>query len=279
MGKRFLSTIAIWLLVICLLYYIGPEAGIWIIAIWALATQYELYQLLEKIGLKPFRRLGVLIGGIICFAPYYTHKYSQAEQQIDLELGILAVAVVLVCLRILKEREGPARLNALSSTLFGIMYVPFMLHFLVRIFELSSNPSQGLLLTVWVIAIAKFSDVGALLTGLAIGKNPLSPTVSPNKTWEGAIGGVACSILVGVLFAWFFKDQFPKEITLSLAALIAFPIAIVAIISDLIESIIKRSADVKDSGRAIPGIGGAFDLSDSIILSAPVAYLILSFII
>jgi phosphatidate cytidylyltransferase len=279
MGKRFLSTIAIWLLVICLLYYIGPEAGIWIIAIWALATQYELYHLLEKIGLKPFRRLGILIGGIISFAPYYTHKYSQTEQQIDLELGILAVAVVLVCLRVLKEREGSARLNALSSTLFGIMYVPFMLHFLVRIFELSSNPSQGLLLTVWVIAIAKFSDVGALLTGLAIGKHPLSPTVSPNKTWEGAIGGVAFSILVGVLFAWFFKDKFPEEITLSLAALIAFPIAIVAIISDLIESIIKRSADVKDSGRAIPGIGGAFDLSDSIILSAPVGYLILSFVI
>jgi phosphatidate cytidylyltransferase len=90
---------------------------------------------------------------------------------------------------------------------------------------------------------------------------------------------VAFSVLISVLYTWFFQDQFPQEITLSLAAFIAIPVAIVAIISDLIESIIKRSADVKDSGRAIPGIGGAFDLSDSIILSAPVGYLILSFIL
>lgn len=279
MGKRILSTIGLWAVVICLLVFIGPEAGVFIIGLWALTTQYELYQLLDKMGLKPFNRLGLLLGGLLIFVPFYIHKYSLIGQSIDLEIGILAAAVVLVSLRILKDREGLGRLNTLTSTLFGILYIPFMLHFLIRIFELPGNETQGILLAIWIIATAKFSDVGALLTGLAIGKTPLSPSVSPNKTWEGAVGGVVFSILISLLFVWFFRDKLPQEITLLLAGLIAIPVAIVAIISDLIESIIKRSADVKHSGKAIPGIGGAFDLSDSIILSAPVGYLILSFII
>jgi phosphatidate cytidylyltransferase len=148
-----------------------------------------------------------------------------------------------------------------------------MLHFLVRIFLLDApHPNTGLVLGIWLIAVAKFCDVGALLTGLAFGRHKMSPVISPKKTWEGAIGGVLISAGVGAVLAWFCRDYLPVALTPALAALIALPIAALAIVSDLIESIIKRRADTKDAGAAIPGIGGFFDLSDSLILTAPVGY-------
>jgi phosphatidate cytidylyltransferase len=115
--------------------------------------------------------------------------------------------------------------------------------------------------------------MGALLTGLAIGKHKMSPLISPKKTWEGAVGGVITSMAVGALFAWWARDLLPPHMTPLVAAAMALPIAILAIIGDLVESIIKRRADIKDSARIIPAMGGFFDMSDSLILTAPIGYL------
>src|SRR5690606_18073451 len=106
----------------------------------------------------------------------------------------------------------------------------------------------------------------------AIGKHKFSPVLSPKKTWEGVIGGIIISIGVGVGFVALFGDYLPSAFTMAKAAIIAGPIAIAGIASDLLESALKREAGVKDSGAIIPGIGGAFDLSDSLILSAPLGY-------
>jgi len=124
------------------------------------------------------------------------------------------------------------------------------------------------------VAVAKFCDVGALLTGLAIGRHHMAPQISPKKTWEGAVGGVLVSMGVGALLAWWWAPHLPGHMTPLVAAVIASPIAMVAIVSDLIESIIKRRATIKDSGGLIPGIGGIFDVSDSLILTAPLGYLL-----
>ena len=132
----------------------------------------------------------------------------------------------------------------------------------------------GLVLGIWLIAVSKFCDVGALLSGLAFGKHKMSPNISPKKTWEGAIGGVLISAGVGAAIAYFCREWTPERFTPALAAAIAIPIASLAIVSDLVESIIKRRADTKDAGQTIPGIGGVFDLSDSLILTAPVGYAI-----
>jgi phosphatidate cytidylyltransferase len=157
-----------------------------------------------------------------------------------------------------------------------LVYVGLLLQYLVRI--LTPLPADTisadgrLLLCLWLIAVAKFCDVGALLTGLAIGKHKMAPVISPKKTWEGAIGGVLTSMGVGALGAWLARTQFPAGFTPLRGALIAAPVAAVGIVSDLVESVIKRRAASKDSGNVIPGIGGMFDLSDSLLLTAPVAY-------
>ena len=125
--------------------------------------------------------------------------------------------------------------------------------------------------------VAKFSDVGGLLIGSWLGKNKMAPQISPAKTWEGFAGGVATSSVLGFALVLLLRDYFPQNFHPWVAALCAIPIAALAAFSDLIESVIKRQAEVKDSGKSIPGIGGAFDLVDSMLLSAPVAFIILSF--
>jgi phosphatidate cytidylyltransferase len=160
----------------------------------------------------------------------------------------------------------------------GVLYIPFLLQFLVGILMRDTDNGDNLTLCLWVVAVSKFCDVGALLTGLAIGRHKMAPSISPKKTWEGAVGGVLISSGVGAAIAYFAPDRFPVEMTPLIAALIAAPLAIVTIISDLIESAVKRRADTKDTGALIPGIGGAFDLTDSLILTAPVAYFIFLFL-
>ncbi len=144
-----------------------------------------------------------------------------------------------------------------------------MLQFLVGILTFDGNSNDNLALCLWVVAVSKFCDVGALLTGMAIGRHKLAPEISPKKTWEGAIGGVFVSAGVGAAIAFFASAHLPEELTPLIAAGIGAILAIVTIVSDLIESVIKRRAGAKDSGNLIPGIGGALDLCDSLILTAP----------
>jgi len=178
--------------------------------------------------------------------------------------------------RILGERDPQHRVEALAATLFGLVYVAYMLQYLVRIVTPLPGdaiaPTGRLLLFVWLVAVAKFCDVGALLTGLAIGRHRMSPQISPKKTWEGAVGGVVASMLVGAWVAWLARGYLPAHMTPLCAALMAVPIGMAGIVSDLIESVIKRRATIKDSGGLIPGIGGVFDVSDSLILTAPLGY-------
>jgi phosphatidate cytidylyltransferase len=128
-------------------------------------------------------------------------------------------------------------------------------------------------LCLWLIATSKFCDMGALLTGLAIGKHKMSPLISPKKTWEGAVGGVIASMAIGALLAWWARDLLPAHMTPLAAAAMALPIAVLAIVGDLVESVVKRRADIKDSATIIPAMGGFFDMSDSLILTAPIGYL------
>ncbi len=154
-----------------------------------------------------------------------------------------------------------------------------MLQFLVRILLINGpHAHTGLAFALWLIAVSKFCDVGALLSGMAFGKHKMAPVISPKKTWEGAIGGLLTSAALGAGIVYFCHayNYFPATFTPLLAAAVAVPIAGFGIVSDLVESVIKRRANTKDSGAAIPGIGGMFDLSDSLILTAPVGFLVFS---
>jgi phosphatidate cytidylyltransferase len=267
-GKRIFSTLLLWTLVVLCVRYLGTQGGVWLATVIAVLTLREFYVMVARMGLDPFDRFGMVIAAVMMLAPYYLKDIVGPAE-------LLALAVIVFSVRILGEREPHNRVETLAWSLFGVIYVPFMLQFLVSILILNQpHERSGLVLGIWLIAVSKFCDVGALLTGLAFGKHKMSPNISPKKTWEGAIGGVVISAGVGAAIAWGCREWTPPAFTPWLAAAIAVPIATLAIVSDLVESIIKRRADTKDAGQTIPGIGGVFDLSDSLILTAPVGYAI-----
>jgi CDP-diglyceride synthetase len=104
--------------------------------------------------------------------------------------------------------------------------VPFMLQFLVRILLINGpHAATGLALALWLIAVSKFCDVGALLSGMTFGKHKMAPVISPKKTWEGAIGGLLTSAALGAGIVYSFSQYFPTDLTPLLAAAIALPIA------------------------------------------------------
>jgi phosphatidate cytidylyltransferase len=278
MAKRIVSTVILWVISLGALWIFRTPGAVALIALFAVLALREFYRLQAAAGRAPFAWLGMFFGGLITAAPWAEERFGWPAHP------LLAMAVVIFAIRILGERPADKRVEALASTLFGLVYVALMLQYLVRIITPlgDGDPfSAGgrLLLCLWLVAVAKFCDTGALLTGLLFGRHPMAPQISPKKTWEGAVGGIATSMLVGALGAWLGgshgRGNWPADLTPLRAALIALPIAAVAIVSDLVESVIKRQADIKDSGHAVPGIGGVFDVVDSLLLAAPVGYFLL----
>lgn len=276
MRDRALSTIGLWVIVGFIIFVFGKydvaQLGGFLLALGlGLAAQYELYRILERTGATPRIGAGLFAGGVLMTAVFL------GLIEITPLANYLALAWVAVLLsllaRPLENREWVLRF----STVFGVLYVPFLLCFLVDFAKWKTQDSKfGLWLALWAVATTKFTDVGGLLIGTPFGRHKIAPNVSPAKSWEGCLGGIVFSMIIGVSGAaamnqWLTGFHF----NLLSAALFSIPLATLSIPSDLVESYLKRRADVKDSGASIPGIGGALDLIDSLLLVAPVAYLLL----
>ncbi len=279
MVSRVLSTVVLWAVILGSLWLFGSHAAIALLTILAVLTLHEFYGLVEKMGAKPFRGMGLGFALVMIAGPYYlAYWVDEPDVVAPLATGLLIGALLASCVRVLGERDATARVEAVASTVMGLFFVPYLLHFLVRLLMRKADSGDNLALCLWVVAVSKFCDVGALFTGLALGRHKLAPNISPKKTWEGAVGGVLVSAGVGAAIAFLASARLPEHLTPLVAATIAVPLAITTIISDLMESALKRRADAKDTGKLIPGIGGAFDLTDSLILTAPVAYFIFLFL-
>ncbi|MFZ5495426.1 MAG: phosphatidate cytidylyltransferase [Verrucomicrobiota bacterium] len=279
MASRLFSTVILWTVILGSLWLFGAHAGVALVTVLSALTLHEFYGLAAKLGGRPFRWMGQLFSLLITGAPYLLAYHSEEPGVLaSLPTGFLVLALVACCIRVLGERDPTSRVEAIASTMMGLLFVPFMLHYLVAILMRDGYEGDNLILCLWTVAVSKFCDVGALLTGLAIGRRKLAPNISPKKTWEGAAGGVLVSAGVGAGIAWFASEHLSPTLTPPVAALIAVPLAVVTIVSDLIESALKRRADIKDTGALIPGIGGAFDLTDSLLLTAPVAYFLFLFL-
>ncbi|HKK19202.1 MAG TPA: phosphatidate cytidylyltransferase [Opitutales bacterium] len=273
MQQRIFSFALLWTIIAVSILVLGAHAGVLLVAIIAFLTQLELYQLFEKMGLKPMKALGLTCGVVISLGAYYL-------AEIDAGNDLFVLCFLFLTLTIIQRDLQAGRLRSFVPTLFGLLYVPYLLHYLIKTMKMSElggyEAGTGVFLAVWVVAVAKCADVGGLLVGMKIGKTPLS-VISPKKTYEGAAGGIVFSMLIGVILVGIFSNFAPDNFTIWLAGLIAIPVAVASIASDLVESAFKRQAGVKDSGSLIPGIGGAFDLADSLILSAPLAYLLFKY--
>ena len=285
MKTRVLSSISLILTLVLCLLFLGTKGGVILISIVVFFAQRELYQLLEKTGFHPCSQLGLGCGIFTILGAYFLPDIfpnSFAKNSIDAGTIMLLASICIIGLSVLRKTSDHAPIPRFIPTIFGVLYIPFMFQFcfpLVKYFEQSGQAYMGLYLGFWVIAVAKSSDIGGLIIGNHFGRNKLLPHVSPQKTWEGAIGGVILSVIVSLLFVTLLSSSLPETFTPLLAGCLALPIAVTAIISDLLESLIKRQAKEKDSGILIPGFGGMLDLVDSLLLSFPVGFLLLKYIV
>lgn len=257
------------------MWYFRNYGAIALALIVSMGTLREFYVLMRGCGYAPFDKTATVLGGLVTAAPV-----------IELYLPILpahlflALAVIVFSVRLLGERTPENRVEALGPTLFGLLYVSLLMQYFVRILlplpGEAISPDGRLVFCLWVIAATKFCDMGGLLTGLAIGRHKMSPLISPKKTWEGAIGGTLASMAIGAAIAWFGRSLLPAALTPLMGALLALPIALLGIVGDLVESAIKRRANIKDSGSILPAQGGFFDMSDSLMLTGAAGYFFLT---
>ena len=193
MKQRALSTIGLWLVVGLMLAGFNAFdqvklGGFLLIALLGLGAQYEVYAILRQTGAAPRSAIGLTAGALFLTA-LFVGWVTLPPAAPWVALAWVAVLLSLLA-RPLQNHEWVLRL----STLFGVLYVPFLLGFLVI---LASEP-QGLWAALWVVVATKFIDVGGLLIGTPFGRHKIAPNVSPAKSWEGCAGGVAFSMLVGV---------------------------------------------------------------------------------
>ncbi|HLI34103.1 MAG TPA: phosphatidate cytidylyltransferase [Terriglobia bacterium] len=165
-------------------------------------------------------------------------------------------------------------LGSVSATLFGIFYVAFTFSclFPLRFSGMASDLANGRQIVFFLFAVICVGDIFAYFTGRAFGRKSMSPRISPKKTREGALGGLAASVILGWVYARCFWQRGDWKIIL----LLAFLVAVAGQIGDLIESAMKRGAHLKDSGAILPGHGGLLDRVDSLLLGAPVLWLALT---
>ena len=238
MGKRIFSTVLLWTILGAVLWFFRTPGAIVLITVLSVLTLREFYLLMHGTGFDPFDKFGMTLGGLITLAPYLHARFGW-----PLHL-LLPLATIVFAVRLLGERTPESRVEALASTLFGLVYVSVMLGYLVAIVTPVAgdtiSPDGRLLLALWLVATAKFCDVGALLCGLAFGRHRMSPQISPKKTWEGAAGGVLVSMGIGALVAWLARTHLPPHMTPLVAAFMAIPIALRGIGADLAARLLLR---------------------------------------
>ncbi|WP_164102367.1 phosphatidate cytidylyltransferase [Candidatus Laterigemmans baculatus] len=190
--------------------------------------------------------------------------------------GIAAVGIVFAAEMSTYGRGPTGAIERLASGGFIALYVGLPLAMLVALRGLGSTSAWGLAALVTMVAATKSADAGAYFTGRSLGRHKLIPRLSPGKTWEGAIGGIVFAILVSYgCIIWLFPalTGFPTGAPWWGPIVLGVACALAGMFGDLAESLIKRDSGAKDSGGLLPGLGGVWDVTDSLIGASLPAYL------
>ena len=242
------------------------------ICLMVLTGLYEFYKLLEHKGFRPAKAVGIGCGlAITAYAFFRTGIYGNF---------LLAATLLLMMTVELMRRSTEQAVLHISTTIFGVLYVGWLGSHLVLLRELPRlaglDYQLGADFVYLVVFLTWSCDSGAYLIGRAFGRTPLFPRVSPKKTREGAVGGVAFSLIAAYLSHRTFASEF---LDLDAAIWLGLLAAVAGMTGDLVESLMKRDVDVKDSASLLPGHGGALDRFDSLFFSAPLLYYSLKFFV
>jgi phosphatidate cytidylyltransferase len=267
--------------------YVIFEGGLWVLGTVVVITLLgvsEFYQLIEAKGAEPLRGVGMLAAVALPIVTYLGSDYAATVLMSFLLLGIMVAQ--------LGKAQIAESLASISGTFFGVFYVGWLLSHAVALrgfhdvvsgrFGLEAaaglHPDAGAFYLLFTVSVVIGGDAGAYFVGRKYGRRKLAPAVSPGKTVEGAVGAIAAGLGVGLLAkAGFdaFRPELSSQLGWAACAFFAPLLAIVGIVGDLVESLLKRDAQVKDTGTLLPGTGGVLDRIDSNLLAIPVMYYLL----
>jgi len=220
---------------------------------------YEFYTMVEKKELFVYRYFGIILGVLV---PLSVHLKIGGIVQ-DIEPLIIVIICLFTVMIQLTRRDNSQALKRMSVTLFGILYISWLFSFMIKIKFLPN----GSLLCAFLIAVTKGGDIGAYIAGNIFGRHTLIPRISPKKSIEGLIGGLIFSFVVAILF-----KPLLDFVACYHLLILGGVLGILAQLGDLSESLIKRDCGVKDASAIFPGLGGALDILDSLLFTAPVFY-------
>ena len=277
--KRLASWAALWIVALLFIYSGWQIFSLLLIAFFGLAGQWEFYLAQEEKGHKVFKQSGLFCGALVFLTSWYFLIFNPGQarfvhfgEELVLVFSLLGAFIRLVVM----QEEHRAPITTAALTLLGLMYVPFLFNFVALLAFMPGDPAQNRFLLIYLLAVTKFSDVGAYVIGSLMGRHKMIPRISPGKTWEGFAGAILTSLVISIVLT---RLMGPHAQALSFASSIVLGLLLplISVVGDLAESIVKRDASIKDSGHTIPGIGGALDLIDSILFTAPVLYFYLQF--
>lgn len=232
----------------------------------------ELSRLFAAENVKPYLSVSAL-GSTLLVVHAFLTQFDHFKHIAASSLAFLIVLVPLTAaLRRAMVKQTQEAIVRMAGSVLSTLYLGGLAWFLVALRVKSSPHFQGSTMTIlMILLVVKFTDIGAYFGGRALGKHKLIPWLSPGKTWEGLVCGVITAGLIGMACA-------PRISQLPWWKAFIFGVVIGGIgqLGDLLESLMKRDAEVKDSGALVPGFGGILDIIDSPLLAAPVAYLMFS---
>jgi phosphatidate cytidylyltransferase len=298
-AKRLVSSIMLWTILLLVLFYTDSLCAALFCCLISAFALLEFYDMLNHGGLRCSKMIGITGGVLLSLGPWIyqaavlvksgswpTQPYHPPSLALTNAFEILAIAglVIALILRQILNHANPDPLQTVGNTLLGVVYISWLFCFIpkIRTLQFDVIPGQpidfGILFVFYLVAVTKFCDIGAYLTGRFFGRTKLIPRISPNKTWEGLVGGIVIAIVASLTV---FKYLEPRirlvNFDYSDAIIVGVALGILGTLGDLGESLFKRESQVKDSGGMLPGIGGSLDLIDSLLFTSPVfyAYLVL----
>ncbi len=271
--KRVVTGIVTAALATAIVLYLPPRFFVAVVTGVVLLAAAEYTALVQRIAVAPRFRLALWLALVFVAFASSIHSSTQAQivpltRLVILDLRFAAATVVLataIAVGLSSRTEVRDRLAISAMFAFGALWLGLFLSAAVHLHE--RHPA----LLLWVLAVAAAGDIGAYYGGRAFGRRPLAPKISPKKTVAGAVSGLAASLGVGLAG---FLPWFGLELFLPSVALAALLCGAAGQAGDLVASLLKRAAKVKDASRLLPGHGGLLDRLDSVMLATPLMYVL-----
>lgn len=279
--KRLISGPSILVVILAAAYWAPAVSICVVLAALAGLALMEFYRLLDLQGIPSFRIMGVVFSVLLIAVTWASYTFNVAVMAGEWELFVILGLVIAILVRQFPQKNNDQPLATMACTLLGFLYVPFLFNYFTKltfswepIGVLETVSPTGRLLVFYLIAVVKFTDIGAFAVGNRWGRHKLIARISPGKTWEGLAGGILTGLITSLVFQWIAGGQF-GVVTMRVhdAMILGVLLPVMGTLGDLTESMLKRAAKAKDAGGIIPGMGGMLDVLDSLLFAVPALFL------